>query len=60
MGMARALAAARDAHLAVAVTGSGRVVEQQPSPGAARATRVWLRLANSGAVAPAARSPGSP
>lgn len=58
MGMARALAAARDAHLTVAVTGTGRVVEQQPPPGAGRATpRVWLRLADGSAVAPAARAP---
>ncbi|HEX3477155.1 MAG TPA: penicillin-binding transpeptidase domain-containing protein [Kofleriaceae bacterium] len=58
MGMARALTSARDAHLAAAVTGTGRVVEQQPPPGAGRgATRVWLRLADGNAVAPAARSP---
>jgi cell division protein FtsI (penicillin-binding protein 3) len=57
MGMARAFATARDAHLAVAVTGTGRVVEQQPPPGAGRAApRVWLRLAD-GNVAPTARGP---
>ena len=58
MGMARALAAAREAHLAVAVSGTGRVVEQHPPPGPSRAApRVWLRLADGTAVAPAARSP---
>jgi hypothetical protein len=58
MGMARALAAAREAHLAVAVSGTGRVVEQHPAPGPSRAApRVWLRLADGTAVAPAARSP---
>jgi cell division protein FtsI (penicillin-binding protein 3) len=58
LGMARALATARDAHLAVAVTGTGRVVEQQPPPGAARAApRVWLRLADGSGVGPAGRAP---
>ncbi len=58
MGMAHALAAARDAHLTVAVSGTGRVVEQHPPPGPSRAApRVWLRLADGTAVAPPARSP---
>jgi cell division protein FtsI (penicillin-binding protein 3) len=58
MGMARALAAAREAHLAVAVSGTGRVVEQHPAPGPRRAEpRVWLRLGDGTALAPAPRSP---
>jgi hypothetical protein len=58
MGIARALAAAREAHLAVTVSGTGRVVEQHPAPGPVRgAPRVWLRLADGSAASPAARSP---
>jgi cell division protein FtsI (penicillin-binding protein 3) len=58
MGMARAIAAAREARLAIAVSGTGRVVEQHPPPGPSRgAPRVWLRLADGTAIAPAARSP---
>ncbi len=54
MGMARAIAAAREAHLGVAVSGTGRVVEQHPAPGPSRAApRVWLRLADGTAAAPA-------
>jgi cell division protein FtsI (penicillin-binding protein 3) len=58
MGMARAIAAAREARLAIAVSGTGRVVEQHPPPGPSRAApRVWLRLADGTAIAPAARAP---
>ena len=58
MGMARALAAARDAHLTVTVSGTGRVVEQHPPAGPARgAARIWLRLVDGTAVPPATRSP---
>jgi cell division protein FtsI (penicillin-binding protein 3) len=59
MGMARAIAAARDAHLGVAVSGTGRVVEQRPPPGTTgHATpRVWLRLADGTAAPAASRSP---
>jgi cell division protein FtsI (penicillin-binding protein 3) len=58
MGMARAIAAARDAHLAVALSGTGRVVEQRPPPGPSRAApEVWLRLSDGTAVAPAVAAP---
>ena len=33
MGMARALDAARGAHVAIEISGSGRVIEQDPAPG---------------------------
>jgi membrane peptidoglycan carboxypeptidase len=53
MGIARAIAAARDAHLAVALSGTGRVVEQRPPPGPSGGeTRVWLRLSDGRAAAP--------
>jgi cell division protein FtsI (penicillin-binding protein 3) len=51
MGMAHAIATARHAHLEVAVTGSGRVVEQSPAPGPSRGARVWLRLSDGSAAA---------
>ena len=54
MGMAHALAVAHDAHLSVALSGTGRVQEQQPPPGPSHAApQVWLRLADgTAAVAP--------
>jgi cell division protein FtsI (penicillin-binding protein 3) len=36
LGMARALALARKAHLTVEVSGTGRVIQQEPAPGAFR------------------------
>lgn len=53
MGVAHAIATARRAHLEVAVTGSGRVVEQSPPPGQSRTPRVWLRLSDGSAAAAA-------
>jgi len=59
MGMAHALATARRAHLAVSLSGTGRVVEQRPPPGPSRAApEVWLRFADGAAartIAPTAR-----
>jgi hypothetical protein len=59
MGMAHALATARRAHLAVSLSGTGRVVEQRPAPGPSRAApEVWLRFADGAAartIAPTAR-----
>jgi len=46
MGLSRALAAAQQAHVAVAISGTGRVVEQRPAPGSRAASRVWLRLSD--------------
>jgi hypothetical protein len=46
MGMAHAIAVARSAHLAIEISGTGRVVEQRPAPGPSRATQVWLRLSD--------------
>ena len=54
MGMAHAIATARDARVDVAVAGSGRVVEQNPPPGSSRTPRVSLRLSD-GSTAAAAR-----
>ena len=52
MGMAHALATARRAHLAVSLSGTGRVVEQRPPPGPSRAApQIWLRLADGSAAA---------
>ena len=52
MGMAHALATARRAHLAVSLSGTGRVVEQRPPPGPSRAApQVWLRFADGSAAA---------
>jgi len=46
MGLSRALAAAQQAHVAVAISGTGRVVEQRPAPGSRAASQVWLRLSD--------------
>jgi cell division protein FtsI (penicillin-binding protein 3) len=46
MGMARAIAAARAAELAIDVSGTGRVVAQDPAPGARLAQRVVLRFSD--------------
>jgi cell division protein FtsI (penicillin-binding protein 3) len=52
MGMAHALATARRAHLAVSLSGTGRVVEQRPPPGPSRAAlHVWLRFDDGSAAA---------
>jgi cell division protein FtsI (penicillin-binding protein 3) len=52
MGMAHALATARRAHVAVSLSGTGRVVEQRPPPGPSRAApQVWLRCADGSATA---------
>jgi hypothetical protein len=59
MGMAHAIATARDAHVDVAVAGSGRVVEQSPPPGPSRTPRVSLRLSD-GSTAAAARDIAPP
>lgn len=57
MGMAHALATARRAHLAVSLSGTGRVVEQRPPPGPSRAApQIWLRLADGSAAAVTARA----
>lgn len=53
MGIARAIAAARQAHVAVEISGTGRVVEQHPAPGPGHAARVSLRFADAGSAAPA-------
>jgi hypothetical protein len=60
MGMARAVDAAREAHLAIDLAGTGRVIAQEPAPGArvnvARgshaATRVMLRFSDGNSPAP--------
>jgi beta-lactam-binding protein with PASTA domain len=45
MGIARALAAAQQAGIAIEISGTGRVVEQRPPPGHNRPTsRVLLRF----------------
>ncbi|MGE0867829.1 MAG: penicillin-binding protein [Kofleriaceae bacterium] len=46
MGVARALDAARQAGVSVEVTGSGRVVEQDPAPGIATSGAVKLRFSD--------------
>jgi cell division protein FtsI (penicillin-binding protein 3) len=52
MGMARAIAAARKAHVAIEIAGTGRVVEQRPAPGPSRtAPHVSLRFSDSSATA---------
>lgn len=53
LGMARAIATARAAHLAVAITGTGRVVAQDPPPGTTRAARVTLRFSDGTSAIPA-------
>lgn len=60
MGMAHAIAVARRAHLAVAISGTGRVVEQRPAPGASQAApQIWLRLSD-GSVAAVATGSAAP
>jgi cell division protein FtsI (penicillin-binding protein 3) len=63
MGMARAVDAAREAHLAIDLAGTGRVIAQEPGPGArvkARAgTRVILRFSDGNSPAPRVTA-GSP
>ena len=44
LGVARALDMAREAHLAVTVSGSGHVVNQDPPPGPAAAAPVRITL----------------
>jgi cell division protein FtsI (penicillin-binding protein 3) len=57
LGMARAIAAARAAHLGIAVEGTGRVVAQDPAPGTTGATRVTLRFSDGNStIAAAARA----
>ena len=51
MGMAHAIATARHARIEVAVSGSGRVVEQSPPAGPSRGARVWLRLSDGSSAA---------
>ncbi len=60
MGLSRALEAARASHLAVELSGSGRVIEQDPPPGPTTgAARVTLRFSdgNSLVARPAAAPP---
>jgi hypothetical protein len=46
MGIARAIAAARQAHVAIEISGTGRVVEQHPAAGSSHAASVSLRFAD--------------
>jgi len=46
MGMAKAIAAARAAHLAIELSGTGRVVAQDPAPGTTGSSRVTLRFSD--------------
>jgi len=59
MGMARALATARAAHLEIEISGSGRVVAQDPPPGRTELTRVVLQFSdgNPATARPAAATP---
>jgi cell division protein FtsI (penicillin-binding protein 3) len=46
MGMARALATARAAHLAIEMSGTGRVIAQHPPPGKTAMARVVLQFSD--------------
>jgi hypothetical protein len=62
MGMARAIARAREAHVAIKISGTGRVVRQDPAPGplqAGRAPHIVLQFSDGNPLAspPAADPP---
>jgi hypothetical protein len=59
MGMARAIARAREAHVIIEISGTGRVIRQAPAPGPFQhngAPRVVLQFSDGNP--PASRPPG--
>jgi cell division protein FtsI (penicillin-binding protein 3) len=59
MGMARAIATARAAHLPIELSGTGRVIAQQPLPGKTAMARVVLQFSDDDHTAAAALRPAA-